>query len=146
MINKILVPVDSSKPSDKALAFACNLAGKYDTTLFIQHTVETTLHEHAMFMGSAGFAFDLDEEEFQKAGKVVIEAATKIIDKHTHIKAETDIAHGSPAHNIIQCVKDNDIDIIVMGSRGLGDFGALLPGNVSHKVSHLADCTCVTVR
>lgn len=146
MISKILVPVDGSKPSDKALEFACNLADKYGATLLIQHTVETTLHEHAMFMGSAGFAFDLDEEEIQKTGKVVIEAATKIIDKHTHVTAETEIAHGSPAHNIIQCVNDNDIDMIVMGSRGLSDFGGLLLGSVSHKVSHLADCTCVTVR
>lgn len=146
MINKILVPVDGSKQSDKALEFACNLADKYNAALLIQHTVETTLHEHAMFMGSAGFAFDLDEEEIQKAGKVVIDAATKIIDKHANIAAETDIAHGSPTHNIIQCVKDNNIDMIVMGSRGLSDLGGLLLGSVSHKVSHLADCTCVTVR
>ncbi len=146
MINKILVPVDGSKQSDKALEFACNLADKYGATLLIQHTVETTLHEHAMFMGSAGFAYDLDEEEIHKAGNVVIEAATKIIDKHTHVTAETDIAHGSPALNIIQCVKDNDIDMIVMGSRGLSDLSGLLLGSVSHKVSHLADCTCVTVR
>lgn len=146
MINKILVPVDGSKQSDKALEFACNLAEKYGATLLIQHTVETTLHEHAMFMGSAGFAFDLDEEEIQKAGKAVIEAATKIVDQHGHVAAETVIAHGSPAHNIVEYAKGNKVDMIVMGSRGLSDFGGLMLGSVSHKVSHLADCTCVTVR
>ncbi len=146
MINKILVPIDGSKQSTKALEFACNLADKYGATLVIQHTVETTLHEHAMFMGSAGFAFDLDENEIHKAGEPVIETASKVLDQHSRVNAETVIDHGSPTHNIIQCAKSNKVDMIVMGSRGLSDLGGLLLGSVSHKVSHLADCTCVTVR
>ncbi|MCP4432997.1 MAG: universal stress protein [Gammaproteobacteria bacterium] len=146
MIEKILVPVDGSKQSAKALEFACNLADKYNANIVIQHTVETTLHEHAMFMGSAGFAFELDEVEVEKAGKQVIEAALKIVDQHDHVTVETVIDHGSPAHNIIQCAQGNKVDMIVMGSRGLSDLGGLLLGSVSHKVSHIADCTCVTVR
>ena len=123
MISKILVPVDGSKPSDKALEFACNLAEKYDATLHIQHTVETTLHEHAMFLGSAGFAFELNEDDIQKAGQKVIEAATKIIDEHHCNAAVTEIAHGSPTENILQRAKDDDIDMIVMGSRGFKRSG-----------------------
>lgn len=146
MIGKILVPVDGSKQSDKALEFACNLAEKYDATLHIQHTVETTLHEHAMFLGSAGFAFELNEEDIQKAGQKVIEAASKIVDEQHCKSAVTEVAHGSPTENILKRAKDDDIDMIVMGSRGLSDLGGLLLGSVSHKVSHLAECSCVTVR
>lgn len=146
MIKKILVPVDGSKQSDKALEFACNLAEKYEASIIIQHTVETTLHEHAMFMGSAGFAFELDEEQIHETGKKIIESATKLIDKHHQLSVSSVIDHGSPAINIVQRAKDNKVDMIVMGSRGLSDLGGLLLGSVSHKVSHLAECTCVTVR
>ena len=146
MINKILVPVDGSKASDKALEFACNLAEKYDADLHIQHTVETTLHEHAMFLGSAGFAFELNDDDIQKAGQKVIEAAKKIVDAQNCKSAVTEITHGSPTQNILDRAKDGDIDMIVMGSRGLSDLGGLLLGSVSHKVSHLAECSCVTVR
>lgn len=146
MIAKILVPVDGSKQSDKALEFACNLAEKYAASIVLQHTVETTLHEHAMFMGSAGFAFELDEEQINKAGKIVIDSAMKIVDKHDGLSSSSVIDHGSPALNIVQCAKDNNVDMIVMGSRGLSDLGGLFLGSISHKVSHLAECTCVTVR
>ena len=146
MIEKILVPVDGSKQSDKALEFACNLAEKYSASIVLQHTVETTLHEHAMFMGSAGFAFELDEEQIHKAGQVVIDSAMKIVNQHKNINTSNTIDHGSPALNIVQCAKDNNVDMIVMGSRGLSDLGGLFLGSVSHKVSHMAECTCVTVR
>lgn len=146
MITNILVPVDGSKQSDKALEFACNLADKYNAKLHVQHTVEVTLHEHAMFVGSAGFAFEASDEDIQKAGKKVIEAAEKIIAEHDCKLVETEITHGSPAQNILERAKKNDIDMIVMGSRGLSDISGLLLGSVSHKVSHLAECTCVTVR
>ena len=36
--------------------------------------------------------------------------------------------------------------MIFLGSRGLGDVGGLLMGSVSHKVMHLAPCTCVAVK
>lgn len=146
MINNILVPVDGSKHSEKALEFACSIAKKFDAKIHVQHTVEVTLHEHAMFVGSAGFAFEASDEDIQKAGRTVIEAATKIIEEQGCKLVETEIAQGSPVQNILDRTKETDIDMIVMGSRGLSDFAGLLLGSVSHKVSHLAECTCVTVR
>ena len=42
--------------------------------------------------------------------------------------------------------QDRKADAIVMGSRGLSDIKGLFLGSVSHKVSHLAECTCITVK
>lgn len=59
---------------------------------------------------------------------------------------EAKISDESPADFILQVAEDEHADMIVMGSRGLGKFADLLMGSVSHKVSHLSKCTCVTVK
>ena len=53
---------------------------------------------------------------------------------------------GDPARAILDCAAQEKADMIVMGRRGLSDLQGLLMGSVSHKVSHLADCACLTVK
>lgn len=55
-------------------------------------------------------------------------------------------ADAAPADAILYAAEQEKADMIVMGSRGLGRVADLLMGSVSHKVSHLAPCTCVTVK
>ena len=55
------------------------------------------------------------------------------------------IESGDPAQAIVRFAEVKKADFIVMGSRGLSDLGGLVYGSVSHKVGHLAPCTCVTV-
>jgi nucleotide-binding universal stress UspA family protein len=56
------------------------------------------------------------------------------------------IDDGDPARRIIECAKAEGADLIVLGSRGLGDLEGLFMGSVSHRVSQLAECSCVTVK
>jgi nucleotide-binding universal stress UspA family protein len=53
---------------------------------------------------------------------------------------------GDPAKQILSVANEENADIIVMGRRGLGDLAGLLLGSVSHKVSQLAECACLTVK
>ena len=56
------------------------------------------------------------------------------------------VKQGDPAKCILAAIDEESADFVVMGSRGLSDLKGLLMGSVSHKVSHLAPCTCVTVK
>jgi len=53
---------------------------------------------------------------------------------------------GHPAQEILDQATKRNVDLIVMGTRGLTDIGALVLGSVSHKVIHLAKCPCLTVK
>jgi nucleotide-binding universal stress UspA family protein len=58
----------------------------------------------------------------------------------------TVLREGDPAAAILNLAREESADIIVMGRRGLGDLAGLLLGSVSHKVTHLAECACLTVK
>jgi nucleotide-binding universal stress UspA family protein len=53
---------------------------------------------------------------------------------------------GDPASEIVAAADESGADCIVVGSRGLGNFGSFVLGSVSDKVNHSASCTCITVR
>jgi nucleotide-binding universal stress UspA family protein len=58
----------------------------------------------------------------------------------------TILREGDPANEILDLAGQEQVDIIVLGRRGLGDLAGLLLGSVSHKVTHIAQCACLTVR
>lgn len=111
MIEKMLVPVDGSSPSQKALELACDLASRFDA-----------------------------------AGRPVLDAAEAMAESRGVRVAHAGVLSGSPAKMILEAAERHGSDTIVMGSRGLSDIAGLLLGSVSHKVSHLAPCTCIVVR
>jgi nucleotide-binding universal stress UspA family protein len=61
-------------------------------------------------------------------------------------KVEIEIRPGDPAGAILRYAAAEAVDLIVMGSRGLGQVEGMLLGSVSRKVSNLAKVGCLTVR
>ena len=56
---------------------------------------------------------------------------------------QTVLEDGDPASTILRLAKGLHVDVLFLGSRGLGDASGLYVGSVSHEVAHLAECTCV---
>lgn len=86
------------------------------------------------------------EEVLVGVGNAIVDKAEDIAKQHGARKINRLILEGDAANTILFTAKDRDADLIVMGTRGLSDLKGLFVGSVSHKVSHLADCTCITVR
>ena len=150
MIKTILVPTDGSDHSEKAVGFAADLAEKYGAKVHLLHVLRDP--------GSANIPPDLRSyariEHVQVTQREVIrEIANEILEKAEHTarehgakEVESSIEIGSPAEWILDAARAREADLIVMGTRGLGDFQGLIMGSTAHKVTHLAPCTCITVR
>ena len=146
MIKKILVPVDGSVHSKKALEFACELAKKFESELHLLHVVQPPISTQTMGVGTSVVTTEFRRQDLEEIGRNVITAAKQIASDHDCKNVETQIEAGLPAHHILDSAKKHNADLIVMGSRGLTDIAGLLLGSVSHKVTHLAECSCVTIR
>lgn len=93
-------------------------------------------------------------DQYAATGRVIRRViAEKLMDTaqtraraHGVAAVETVIEEGDPAKAILGLAKDRGVDLIVMGSRGRSAATDLLMGSVSHKVGHLAACSCIMVK
>jgi nucleotide-binding universal stress UspA family protein len=139
MFDKILVAVDHSEISDRALDAARDLALLSVGEVWVLHMRE---REVAVKTGVA-----LSDESMDEASAAVAAAVDKLT--AAGVKAHGDVGttlFGYAARNIIDDAKEHDVDVIVMGSRGRGDLAGLLLGSTAHKVIHLADRPVLIVR
>ena len=140
-MEKILVPVDGSEQSHKAVAFAADLARHYHATIHLLHVFKLSVIPEGF-----GEYVVSDRAQLQALGDKIIASAEHEAKGHGIERIKTAVVEGDPAERIIDYAKEHDVDIIVIGSRGLGTFKGLLLGSVSNKVTHRADQTCVIVR
>jgi len=146
MFNKILIAIDGSSYSKKALEFACDLANQYDAYLTILHVAYNPAQSHTMVLGSSAVTYQDNQKELNEMAEVIIDAARQIATKADCKDVVTRIQKGVPAEQILEYAEENNTDLIVLGSRGLSDVAGFFQGSVSHKVNHLCKCTCITVR
>ena len=143
MFEKIVVGVDGSEQSKRALLTACDVAKKYGSELFLVHSpeVETT----GIAVGSGAVEIEADPEVIAAAGEKTMQAAREDAAQAGCIPAQCFVGNDAPASEILKCAEDIEADLIVLGRRGLGSVKSLLLGSVSQKVSHEAKCACMTV-
>lgn len=173
MIKKILVPVDGSEHSVKAAEFASDLAAKYDAEILLLHVllrghmpkglkrameVEVRREGGAAAGGLVSYpqeimarvddkqATQLSVEELNFIGKKILSGLVEMCRAKGVATVRQHIDEGNPVEIILHVADAEDVDVIVMGSRGLSELKGLLLGSVSYKVNHLARCTCVTVK
>ncbi len=143
LFERILVPVDFSDHSKKALTYAKEISDSYGANLQLLHVIEDTIHPAFSLSGKSSI-FDLvpgiEEDCRRRMEKMVLEAG--IIKEN----AEIIVKGGQAAHDIIKFAKDNSSDLVVIATHGLTGIEHLLLGSVTEKVVRMAPCPVFTVQ
>lgn len=148
LIRKVLVAVDGSENSFRALDFGLDLAEKYAAsvliiTVFQLPAMYTSPDDPAVYSGSrAAFIKDLKKLHQQTLAEAVAEA--KRLKQSLEVAAE--LKEGEPAGQIVRVADEGGFDAIVVGHRGLGRLSEVLLGGVSERVAHMAKCAVVIVK
>lgn len=148
MIKKILVPTDGSDHARRAVEFACDIGLKCDATIHILHVIHRSKIPNGFseYIKAEGIGEAPEDFFSQKIADRILMEAERAVGGKGLKNVQLDILQGDPATRIVEFAREKDIDMIVMGARGLGTLEALLLGSVSHKVSHLTRCPCTTVK
>ncbi len=147
MINNILVPRDGSIHAKKAIDYACDLASKYGATVYLMHVIpQSEIPEGLDKYMEVERIEQPPEQVLKKIGDGIIEAGLTQAKASGAEDVKSSVVIGDAAEKIVEFAKENGVDMIIMGSRGLGGIKSLFLGSVSSKVCHAAECTCVTVK
>ena len=146
MYKKILVGLDGSTHGIEATKTAVGLAKAFGSEL---HLLTVT----RPFKVSPELRKYLEAENLLGEPKYVMDEMTKNIVNDAKEIAESAgltnvhavVREGKPTRTILDYARSNGVDLIVVGSRGVGELDAVLLGSVSQKVSLLSACTVMIV-
>lgn len=148
MFKKMVVAIDGSEMGAKALDAAIALSTEQKAELYILHVAKDVVIPPyivgEMAYLTKEFDADLSEAVRKESEKLLEEAKAKAV--ANDVEAYTVYASGDPAREIVQYAQENNIGLVILGSRGLGAFKEMMLGSVSHKVSQLASCPVLIVK
>ncbi len=154
MFNDILVPLDGSELSERALPMAESLAKSSEATV---HLIQMVSREHELTAGrsidtsvqAAELEMDLARrltESQLNRGRLYLEQIGSQL-KTAGIKIETEftVKAGDPSENIIAYAKEHGINLVVMSTHGHGGLRRLLMGSVTDRVVHACEVPVLVV-
>jgi nucleotide-binding universal stress UspA family protein len=132
LFNRILIAIDGSDHSQKALQYSIEFAKKWNAELLLVSVVPS-FPPHL----TAGPGFNIDQYilELEKSYEKILKEAEEYVKKiKPVINVSTKLGNGSPADVIIDTAEKENVDLIIMGSRGYGGITGWILGSTSRYV------------
>lgn len=140
---KILVPVDFSPHSERAVRIAANLSQRYLASLTLVHV---HLPPVSALAGAFVFQSELEVDRLFAELRKQLEAEADIARSFGASSVATQIVTGVPASAVCDLANDEGFDLIVMGTHGRTGLDHALMGSVAERVVRLAPCPVLTLR
>ena len=141
MFSKVLVPVDGSDNSHRALDAALLLSEKLGAKVTAIHVMEDipVLHiQSEKLLREVLYAY-------KKESQLLLSKCSEIATRKG-LSINTKLLQGNVGSTLLDFCEKEKYDIIIMGSRGMGNFKELILGSVSSKVVHHSRCPVLVIR
>ena len=149
MFTKILLCTDGSDDSRNAAAAAIEIALKFQSKVTLISAFNPAPALAVPVTGGPGLVPYIDSAVMQEISENFHAAAERtVIQMLDEKKVPYTLSHGfgHPVDVIVNAAHEEQTDLIVMGSRGMGDFKRFLLGSISDGVLHHAHCAVLIVR
>lgn len=143
-IKKILMPIDRSGYSEKILAYGISLGKAWGAELTAIHVIDPG---RGVPGGRVKEKEMEREEQAKREGMLALDAINPMISKQgINIKKEVIEKSDSIAKAIIGYAKQNDYDVIIVGTKGMTTVEEVFLGSVANNVIHHAHCPVFAIR
>ncbi len=136
MFKKILIATDGSKPSENAAKVGIDLAAAIGGTVKAVYVVDKGRILENVDISGIELSKDVIDGArlgLQKEGRIATEYIEKLA-RTSGVKIQTKVDIGSPAEAILKSAAENQMDAIVIGSKGRTGLSKVLLGSVAEKV------------
>ena len=139
-IKKILVPVDFSEPSKQAVNYGLSLALQYNARLVLTHIVPSNVGMVYTFPMES-FAFEKEQSAYAKSMLPDLVPP----EYRERVNLETVVKIGSVADELLGIVKNDKVDLVVMGTHGRKAFERFLLGSLTERMLRKMPVPILTV-
>jgi nucleotide-binding universal stress UspA family protein len=143
MIERILIPTDFSESSRNAFKYAIDLNAVFRARLYLVHVLQD-FTEFSEYNLSPSILPQLYLEFEENAAKRLDEMVTTMVPQG--MLCDTYILHGVPFYELIQFSRRENVDLIVIGTRGRTGIKHVLFGHTAEKVVKKAHCPVLSVK
>jgi nucleotide-binding universal stress UspA family protein len=141
-IKSILVPLDFSPPSSKALAYAVTFAGQFKARLTVLHVVEPVATPDF----AASFPLVMEDNKLMATAKNELERAVKAARIPRGVVEKVLVRFGRSFHEIADAARTRKVDMIVIATHGYTGLKHALLGSTTERVVRHAPCPVLVVR
>jgi nucleotide-binding universal stress UspA family protein len=140
LFKKILVAFDGSDSSERAIKYAIEIAKKWGAsvtllTVFQRRIMPVFSNENYDETEFDPEIFERDQEAIKSVYRNLLEeTASSIKSENMDLEILAKFVEGRPSSKIVDVADEEDVDLIVIGSRGIGGIKGWILGSTSHKV------------
>lgn len=138
LFKRILLAVDGSDHSVRAVKYAIELAEKFDGVIETVYVVDENTAKKDVLYAANKLEIEAKRKEKIKPIRNLLEQSNVVFGTH--------VLHGEPGPCIVQFAEEREVDCVVIGSRGLNQVQSFLLGSVSHKVAKRTACPVLIVK
>lgn len=148
LYKKILLPTDGSEYSEKAGEHAIWIAEKSISQIIVLNVIDTSylksIPQHDLELSL--------EEQFKEEGNMAVKKFSEKLEQSQcngtckNVQFSSRIKKGKPADEILKVIKEEEIDLVVIGASGKHGLNRLYPGSVTERVVRSATCPVLVIK